>query len=79
MSLVLDARNPLQVSSARVVDADLGVHDRHLLVISGIAIVNWTIDTDETQTQEIKVRLAVYGRELEQASPFVGLGEHWSG
>jgi hypothetical protein len=70
---VLDARDPQQVASATVLDADLGVGNRHLLVMSGIAIYGWTIDTDETAHGEARVLLGVYARELEQATPFVGL------
>jgi hypothetical protein len=70
---VIDARDPNQVSSARVIEADLGVHNRRLLVISGIAIYNWRVDTDQFEYGEVRVKLGVYARELEQASPFVGL------
>jgi hypothetical protein len=73
MVKLLDARDPAQVSSHRVLDADLGVGNRHLLVISGIAIYDWKIDTDETAIGEVRVLLATHARELEQASPFVGL------
>jgi hypothetical protein len=73
MEQILHARNPSEVSSAKVIEADLGVGNRRLLVISGIAIYNWTVDTDEVQTGEVRVMFGVYARELEQASPFVGL------
>jgi hypothetical protein len=74
MEQIFDARDPNQVASATVLDADLGVGNRHLLVMSGIANYNWVIDTDETAQGEARVMLGVYARELEQASPFVGLG-----
>jgi hypothetical protein len=70
---VLDVRNSDQVSSPTVLDADLGVGDRHLLVMSGIAIYDWEIDTDQTAMGEARVLLGVYARDLEQATPFVGL------
>ena len=73
MEKVLDARDPNQVSSATVLDADLGVDNRHLLVLSGIAISGWEIDSDETALRGLRVRLATYARDLEQASPYVGL------
>jgi hypothetical protein len=69
----LDARNPAQVASAMVLDADLGVGNRHLLVISGIAIYMWRVDGDDLEQDQVRVKLGVYARELEQASPFVGL------
>jgi hypothetical protein len=71
--LVLDARNPAQVDSATVIDADLGVGGRRLIVASGIAVYGWTIDTDETARGEVRVNLGIFARELEQASPYVGL------
>jgi hypothetical protein len=73
MEQVLDARDSNQVASATVIDADLGTGNRHLLVMSGIAIYNWTIDTDELAGGEVRVMLGTYARELEKASPFVGL------
>ena len=50
-----------------MIDADLGVGNRHLVVMSGIAIYNWTIDTDELTPGEVRVKLGVYARELERA------------
>jgi len=73
MEKVLHAQDSNEVASATTIDADLGVHNRHLLVMSGIAIYNWRIDTDEVQYGEVRVKLGVYARELEQASPYVGL------
>jgi hypothetical protein len=73
MEQVLDARDPNQVASATVLDADLGADNRHLLVMSGIAIYMWRIDTDELARGEVRVKLGVYARNLEHASPFVGL------
>lgn len=73
MEKVLDVRNPAQVSSPTVLDADLGSDNRRLLVISGIAIYDWEIDTDQTALGEARVLLGVYARDLEQATPFIGL------
>jgi len=73
MEQVLHANDSNQVASATFLDADLGVGNRHLLVMSGIAIYMWTIDTDELTHGEVRVMLGVYARELEHASPFVGL------
>lgn len=69
----LNANDPAHVSSATVLDADLGVVGRHLLVASGLAMVNWKIDTDEATGGEARVNLGVYARDLESATPFVGL------
>jgi hypothetical protein len=73
MEQVFNARDPNQVSSARVIEADLGVHNRRLFVISGIAIYNWHVDDDMGEHGEVRVNLGVYARELENAAPFVGL------
>lgn len=69
----LDARDPNQVASASQIDADLGVGGRRLLVLSGIALTSWELDSDETSRGATKVRLGVYARNLEQWSAFVGL------
>src|SRR5882672_1098958 len=69
----LDVRDANQVASVSVVDADLGVGGRRLLVLSGIAITDWKLDSDELHAGENQVRLAVYARNLEQWSAFVGL------
>jgi hypothetical protein len=71
--LILHADNPDQVSSRTEIDADLGVGNRRLLVCSGIAIVDWRIDTDEVTPGEFQVMLKVFARSVEKASPFVGL------
>lgn len=70
---VLNATNPAEVASATMIEADLGVGNRRLLVISGLAILDWKIDTDEVTGRETRVNLGVYARNLESASPFVGL------
>lgn len=69
----LDVRNPTQVASASHIDADLGVAGRRLLVLSGIALTSWEVDTDEVQLGETHVRLGVYGSNMDQWSAFVGL------
>lgn len=70
--LVLDV-NAGQVDSARVIDADLGVGGRRLVVASGIAKYEWTIDTDAVADGEVRVRLGIFARDLEQASAVAGL------
>ena len=69
----LDAHDPLQVSSATVLDADLGVGNRHLLVMSGIAIWDWVVDSENLAQGDVRVNLGVYARNLEHATAFVGL------
>ncbi len=70
---VLDVRDPNQVVSPTQIDADLGVGARHLLVLSGIAVTSWEVDTDDVQRDETHVKLGVYASNLEQWSVFVGL------
>jgi hypothetical protein len=70
---VLDVRDPNQVESVSVIDADLGVAGRRLLVLSGIALINWEYDSDEVWRGETQVRLGVFASNLEQSSAFVGL------
>lgn len=72
---VLDVRadNPKQVESATQLSADLGVANRHLVVLSGIALIDWMYDSDATFRGETLVRLGVHVSSLEQASAFVGL------
>jgi hypothetical protein len=69
----LDVRDPNQVVSVSQIDADLGVAGRRLLVLSGIALTDWKLDSDELHRGETLVRLGVYARNLEQWSTFVGL------
>lgn len=70
---ILDTRNPQQVASVSQVDADLGVGGRRLLVLSGIALTDWKLDSDELHRGETQVRLGVFARNLEQWSVHVGL------
>lgn len=64
---------PDEVVSAKVIDADLGVGNRRLIVASGIVLVSWRYDSDETFRGQERVWLDIYARELEQWSAFVGL------
>ena len=69
----LDVRNtPAEVASISQVEADLP-DGRKLLVLSGIAMTNWEVDTDETQIGETWVHLGVYTDKLDQWSALVGL------
>jgi hypothetical protein len=70
---ILDVRDPNQVVSVSQIDADLGVANRRLLVLSGIALTDWKLDSDELHRGETQVRLGVYASNLEQWSAFVGL------
>lgn len=69
----LDVRDSNQVVSATQLDAELGVRDRRLLVLSGIALTDWKLDSDELHRGTTQVRLGVYASNLEQWSAFVGL------
>jgi hypothetical protein len=64
---------PDQVVSVKVIDADLGVGNRRLIVASGIVLVSWRYNSDETFRGQERVWLNIYARELEQWSAFVGL------
>ncbi|MFJ7354447.1 hypothetical protein ACIQWS_09825 [Phyllobacterium sp. NPDC097923] len=70
---VLDARDPTQVESSSFISADLGVAGRNLLVLSGIALIDWRYDSDVLWRGETQVRLGVFASNLEQWSSFVGL------
>jgi hypothetical protein len=61
-----------EVSSERHIEADIG-GNRRLLVMSGIAILDWRLDTGDPQSRSVRVWLNEYARELEHATPFVGL------
>mgnify|MGYP003578799116 CR=1 FL=1 len=68
----LNVREPSQVGSKSEVFADLP-DGRTLAVLSGIALTNWEVDTDEVQHGETHVLLGVYGHSIDQWSAFVGL------
>jgi hypothetical protein len=70
---VWDTRNPGQVTSVGVVDADLGVGNRRLIVLSGIVVLNWRYDSDVIWRGEERVLLGVYARNIEQWSAYIGL------
>lgn len=70
---VLDARDPTQIKSVSHIDADLGVGNRRLLVLSGIALTDWKLDSDELSRGEILIRLGHHASSLEQWSTHVGL------
>ena len=69
----LDARNVEQVAGHSVTDADLGIMGRRLLVISGIAMPEWTINSDEIHRGECRVLLRVPAENVEQSTIHVGL------
>lgn len=70
---VFDARDSNQVASVSVIDADLGVGNRRLIVASGIVLLAWRYDSDETWRGEERVLLGIHARDLEQTSAYVGL------
>lgn len=67
------ANNKDHVGSMRVIDADLGVGNRRLIVASGIVIMNFRYDSDATWRGQERVWLGIFARDLEQSSAFVGL------
>ena len=69
----LDAHNPAHVAHHAVIDADLGVGGRRLVVISGIARPEWTIDSDETHRDECRLKLHVAAGNMEQVTVHTGL------
>ncbi len=69
----LDAMNSEHVGSHSVLDADLGVEGRHLLVISGIARPEWEIDSGEAVSQECRLRLRIPAGTIEQSTIHTGL------
>ncbi len=73
VQMALDANNPEQVASHSVIDADLGIMGRRLVVISGIAIRDWKIDSDQVVTGEVRVLLRVPAENVEQSTIHVGL------
>jgi hypothetical protein len=70
---VLDVRDTKQVESVSFIEADLGVFNRRLLVLSGIALTDWKYNSDQTFPGMTQVRLGVFASNLEQWSAFVGL------
>jgi hypothetical protein len=73
MAQILDVRDPKQVESVSFIDADLGAANRRLLVMSGIALIDFRYDSDELWRGQTQVRLGVFASNLEQWSAFVGL------
>ncbi len=69
----LDASNPTQVTGQSVLRADLGVGGRHLLVVSGTALAEYRIDSDETHRTECRVLLRVPAGTIEQSTVHTGL------
>ena len=55
-----------------MLDADLGVGGRHLVVISGTAIPNWKTDDDTTHRQSCRVKLHYPAGTVEQSTVHVG-------
>ncbi|WP_433788677.1 hypothetical protein [Actinoplanes sp. CA-252034] len=62
-----------QVANHAVLDADLGVGGRHLIVISGIAIPDWKINDDQVHSEECRLRLRVPAGTVEQSTVYTGL------
>ena len=70
----LDANDTGQVSSARVIEADLGQANRKMMIFSGIAIPQWTVnDDDHTYRETAVVNLRRTVLAVEQATISIGL------
>lgn len=67
------AKDDRQVGSRSDIDVDLGVGGRRLIVTSGIVLLGWQYDSDETWRGHETVWLDVFAHDLEQWSAFVGL------
>jgi len=69
----LDVVNASQVSSHQVLEADLGVGGRSLIVASGIACPEWKIDSDEMHRGSWTVHLRIPADRIEQVTTHIGL------
>lgn len=69
----LDRLNEKHVVSHSMINADLGIGGRSLVVISGIALPHWKVDTDTVQRQDCRILLRVPADALEHWSVHVGL------
>jgi hypothetical protein len=75
----LDVANPAHVSSHQVLEADLGVGGRSLIVASGIARPEWSLDSDEVHRDSWTVHLRVPADRIEQVTTHVGLASIGNG
>jgi hypothetical protein len=74
MAIVLSALDPKQVASATQFEVLLGEPAQRLLIMSGIAVPEfWTNHDEETNQQEILVRLGVHVAQLDKAVTNLGL------
>ncbi len=69
----LDSRNRDQVASHHVIEADLGVGGKRLVIASGIAVPHWRLDSDELHRREARVNLHISADRLLQATVHLGL------
>ncbi len=68
-----DVNDPSRVASPLVIDTDLGIGGRRLIVASGIARPEWEIDTDEITRGRDTVHLHIPADRVEQATVHIGL------
>lgn len=68
-----DVNNPDEVASAQVLEADLGIGGRRLIVASGIVRPEWTIDTDEVTRGGDVVHLRIPADRVEGVTVHIGL------
>ncbi|MEJ1934644.1 hypothetical protein WDZ92_30975, partial [Nostoc sp. NIES-2111] len=69
---ILDTRNISEVVSVSTLQANIGP-GRDLIVASGIALIEWKYDSDETAYGETRVKLNLFARNLVEHSAFAAL------
>lgn len=70
----LDSNNNTQVDHPRVIEATLGQADRKMMIFSGIALPEWSVNDDEhVYREEVTVNLRRTVLAVEQATVTVGL------
>ncbi|WP_405766605.1 hypothetical protein OHU34_14005 [Streptomyces sp. NBC_00080] len=73
MPMELDVLQPAHVAGHAVLQADLGVGGRHLVVISGIARPEWGLKDDNTHREVCRLQLREPAEAMEQSTVHVGL------
>jgi hypothetical protein len=68
-----DVNDPTQVSSPTVIEADLGVGGRFLVVASGIMIADWEVDTDDILHGDDLLHLHIPADHIDGVTIHVGL------
>jgi hypothetical protein len=76
----LDVNNPNHVGNHAVINADLGIGGRRLLVISGIARAEFlsTDDNDPADETDCRLKLRIPAGTIEQKTVHTGLASIWN-